>query len=173
MINFIALCNIQYRSGNRSLKGPAFGSADKYTTLLSLAWLIKLIFHLRILLHDMTFLLNSHWLANFFKKKKSRIQSYFLLFSNESHSVWKIFVNFIQISIASHIYFEATKWCWTNCQMQVALSKKYDLFFNFIFESFKHKVVVFIFPHLIYNSTNEPGWQCLHWENLLESYVWY
>ena len=32
----------------------------------------------------------------------------------------KNFVNFIQISTASCIYFEAMKWCWTNFQMQVA-----------------------------------------------------
>ena len=35
--NFVALHNIQYTSGIQPLKGPALGSADKYTTLLLLA----------------------------------------------------------------------------------------------------------------------------------------
>ena len=39
------------------------------------------------------------------------------------------------------------------------LSRKFDLFFNFIFESFKRKITVFTFPYLIYNGTNEPSWQ--------------
>ena len=37
-INFITLCNIQHTSGNRPLKEPSLGSADKHTTLLPLAW---------------------------------------------------------------------------------------------------------------------------------------
>ena len=49
------LCNIQHTSGNQPLKGPALGSADKYTTLLPLAWLIKPVFHLRIFLYKATF----------------------------------------------------------------------------------------------------------------------
>ena len=35
--NFVTLRNIQHTSGNRPLKGPLLGSADKYTTLLQLA----------------------------------------------------------------------------------------------------------------------------------------
>ena len=35
--NFVTLRNIQHTSGNRPLKGPPLGSADKYTTLLQLA----------------------------------------------------------------------------------------------------------------------------------------
>ena len=53
------------------------------------------------------------------------------------------------------------------------LSRKFDIFFNFVFESFKRKIAVFIFPYLIYNSTNEPGWQCFHWEKLLELHIRY
>ena len=30
--------NVQRKSGNQPLKGPALGSADKYNTLLLLAW---------------------------------------------------------------------------------------------------------------------------------------
>ena len=64
------LCNVQHKSGNRPLKGPALGSAGKYSTLLPLAWLIKPVLHLRIFSYEVTFLLNSHWLATFFEVKK-------------------------------------------------------------------------------------------------------
>ena len=70
--NFVTLHNIQHIIGNRPLKGPTLGSADKYTTLLLLALPIKLVFHLQIFL-----------VSNFFWSKQSRIQSYFLLLSNE------------------------------------------------------------------------------------------
>ena len=40
-------------------------------------------------------------------------------------------------------------------------SEKIDHFF-FVVESFKCKIVAFIFPYLICNSTNDPGRQCLH-----------
>ena len=36
------------------------------------------------------------------------------------------------------------------------LSRKFDLSFNFLFESFKHNTV-FILLYLMYNSTNQPG----------------
>ena len=49
------LRNIQHTSGNQPLKGPTLGSADKYTTLLPLAWLIKLVFHLQFFLYEATF----------------------------------------------------------------------------------------------------------------------
>ena len=57
-------------SGNGSFKGSALGSAYKYTTLLPLAWPIKLVFHLQIFFIQSNFLLNSHWLATFFEVKK-------------------------------------------------------------------------------------------------------
>ena len=49
------LRNIQHTSGNRPLKGPALGSADKDTTLLPLVWSIKPVFHLRIYSYEVTF----------------------------------------------------------------------------------------------------------------------
>ena len=39
-----------------------------------------------------------------------------------------------------------------------ALIKEVDLFFNFVSESFKHKIAVFIFPYLKCNGMNDPGW---------------
>ena len=54
-INFVMLHNIQHASGNWPLKGLALGSADKYTTLLPLAWLIKPVFHLQIFSYVATF----------------------------------------------------------------------------------------------------------------------
>ena len=42
-------------SGNWPLKGPALRSADKYTTLLPLAWPIKPEFDWRIFLYKVTF----------------------------------------------------------------------------------------------------------------------
>ena len=57
-------------SGKRPLKWSALGSTDKYTTLLPLAWLIKPVFHQRIFFVRSDFLLNSHWLAFFWSKKK-------------------------------------------------------------------------------------------------------
>ena len=53
--NFVTLRNIKHTSGNRRLKGPALGSADKYTTLLPLAWSIKPVIHLRVFLYEATF----------------------------------------------------------------------------------------------------------------------
>ena len=53
--NFVTLHNIQHTSGNRPLKGPALGSAHKYTTLLPLAWPIKPVFHLQIFSYETTF----------------------------------------------------------------------------------------------------------------------
>ena len=47
--NFFTLRNIQHTSGNRPLKGPALGSADKYTTLP-----IKPVFYLRIFSYEVT-----------------------------------------------------------------------------------------------------------------------
>ena len=44
--NFVTLRNIQYTSGNRTLKGLALGSADKCTTLLPSPWPIKPVFRL-------------------------------------------------------------------------------------------------------------------------------
>ena len=49
------LCNIQHTSGNQPLKGPTSGSANKYTTLLLLAWPIKPVFHLKCFLYEATF----------------------------------------------------------------------------------------------------------------------
>ena len=46
--NFIRLRNIHHASANWTLKGPILGSADRYTTLLPLAWPIKPFFHFRI-----------------------------------------------------------------------------------------------------------------------------
>ena len=48
-------CNIHHTSGNQPLKGPALRSADKYTTLLPLAWPIKPVFHLQIFSYKATF----------------------------------------------------------------------------------------------------------------------
>ena len=53
--NFVTLRSIQHASGNGSLKGPTLGSADKYTTLLPLAWPIKPAFHLRVFSYKATF----------------------------------------------------------------------------------------------------------------------
>ena len=120
MINSVTLCNIQHTSGNRpSGKGPTLGSANKYTTLLPLAWLIKPVFHLRIFSFEATFLLNSHWLATFFDIKKVGSNPTFYCFwkkkiaSNEKICKWKTsfkikyvnknFVNFMQVSTTSHI----------------------------------------------------------------------
>ena len=113
------LCNVQHKSGNRPLKGPALGSAGKYTTLLPLAWLIKPVLHLRIFSYEVTFLLNSHWLVTFFEVKKVGSNPTFYCFqtkkvaSHEKTCKWKTsfkikyvnktFVNFIQISTASRI----------------------------------------------------------------------
>ena len=47
--------NVQRKSGNQALKGPALESANKYTTLLLLPWPIKPVFHLRIFLYEATF----------------------------------------------------------------------------------------------------------------------
>ena len=50
------LRNIQHASGNRPLKGPTLGSADKYATLLPLAWPIKLaVSQLQIFLYKANF----------------------------------------------------------------------------------------------------------------------
>ena len=87
--NFTTLRNIQHTSGNRPLKGPALGSADKYTSLLPLAWPIKPVFHLQFF-HTKQHFADFSLVIHYFRSKKSRIQSYFLLFSNEkSHFVWK------------------------------------------------------------------------------------
>ena len=59
------LRNVQHTSGNWPLKRPALGSADKYTTLLSLAWPIKRLF--------------ASLVSDFFRSKKSVIQSYFFI----------------------------------------------------------------------------------------------
>ena len=77
------LCNVQHKSGNRPLKGPALGSAGKYTTLLPLAWLIKPVLHLRIFSYEVTFLLNSHWLATFFEVKKVGSILLFIVFKRK------------------------------------------------------------------------------------------
>ena len=69
------LCNIQYTSGNQSLKGPAIGSDDKYTTLLLLAWSNKPVFQLLSFSYKAKFAEFS-LVSNFF-------QSNFLLLSNE------------------------------------------------------------------------------------------
>ena len=47
--------NIQHTTENQPLKGPALGSADKYTTLLPLAWLIKPVFNLKIFPYEAIF----------------------------------------------------------------------------------------------------------------------
>ena len=41
--------------GKWPLKGATLGSADKYTTLLPLAWPIKPVFHLHIFSYEATF----------------------------------------------------------------------------------------------------------------------
>ena len=61
-------------------KRPKLGLADKYTTLIPLAWLIKPVFHLQIFSFEATFLLNSHWLATFFEIKKVRSNPTFYCF---------------------------------------------------------------------------------------------
>ena len=61
------LRNVQHTSGNWPLKRLALGSADKYTTLLPLAWPIKRLFAKFSLVSD------------FFRSKKSVIQSYFFI----------------------------------------------------------------------------------------------
>ena len=96
MNNFVTLRNIQYKSGNQSLKGPALGSAVKYTTLLSLAWPIKPVFHLQIFSFKATFCVNSHWLATFFEVKKVESNPIFYCFrtkkvaSYEKIRKWKV-----------------------------------------------------------------------------------
>ena len=118
MNDFVTLRNIQHTNGNLPLKGPALGSADKYA-VASVSLVDQAGFPLANFVVRSEFSVNSHWLATFFEINKSRIQSYFLLFSNEKgRFAWKIhkwktsfkikyvnknFVNFIQISTASHI----------------------------------------------------------------------
>ena len=115
--NFVTLRNIQHTSGNRSLKGPALRSADKYTTLLPLAWPINPVFHLRIFFVRSDFLLYSHWLATFFEVKKVGSNPTFYCFRTKKVASYekickgktsfnikyvnKNFVNFIEISTAS------------------------------------------------------------------------
>ena len=53
--NFVRFGNIQHTSGSWPLKGPALGSADKYTTLLPLTWSIKLVFQWQIISEEVTF----------------------------------------------------------------------------------------------------------------------
>ena len=65
------LRNIQHASGNRPLKGPTLGSADKYATLLPLAWPIKLaVSQLQIFLYKANFcwILIGYWLSLKWKK---------------------------------------------------------------------------------------------------------
>ena len=109
--------NIQHARGNRSLKGPTLGSADKYTTLLPLASPIKPVFHLRIFFVRSEFLLS--WLATFFEVKKVGSNPTFYCFrakkvaSYKKIRKWKAsfkinysnkyLVIFIQISTASRI----------------------------------------------------------------------
>ena len=101
--NFVTLRNIQRASGNRPLKGSTLGTP---------------VFHLRLFSTKRLFAEFS-LVSNFFRSKKSRIKSYFSLFSNEKSRfirknsqvencfkikyVNKNFVNFIQISTASRI----------------------------------------------------------------------
>ena len=132
MNNFVTLGIIQHVTGNRPLKGPALRSADKCTTLLQLAWLIKPVFHLRIFFVWSNFLLNSHLLATFFEVKKVGSNPTFYCFqtkkvvSSEKICKWKTsfnikyvnknFVNFIQRATASHI------WLWSYEMMLNELS---------------------------------------------------
>ena len=67
--NFVTLHNIQHTSGNWLLKGQALGSADIYTALLQLAWLIKLVFHLQFFCTKQIFAQFS-LVSNFFQSKK-------------------------------------------------------------------------------------------------------
>ena len=101
---------------------PALGSADKYTTLLPLAWLIKPVLHLRFFSYEVTFLLNSHWLATFFEVKKVGSNRTFYCFRSKKVASYKKIrhwktsfkikfinkncVNFIQISTAPAFNFE-------------------------------------------------------------------
>ena len=86
MNNFVTLRNIQHASGNRTLKGHALGSADKYTTLLPLAWPIKPVSTEEFFRSKRRFA-EFYWLATFFEVIKSRIQSYFLSFSKEKSCI--------------------------------------------------------------------------------------
>ena len=82
MNNFITSRNIQSTIGNRPLKRPAWGSADKYTTLLLLAWSIKPVYHLNFFARS-DFLLNFHWLADFFEVKKEESNPTFYCFRTQ------------------------------------------------------------------------------------------
>ena len=86
--NFVKLLNIQRTSRNRPLKGPTLGSADKYTTLLPLAWPIKSGFSLANFFVQSYFLLNSHWFATFFEVKKvgSNPASYYFRTKKSLHT---------------------------------------------------------------------------------------
>ena len=79
--NFVALGSIQHTTGNWPLKGPALDSGDKYTTCLTLAWPIKTVFHLQFFRTKRLFAEFS-LVSDIFRRKKSRISSYFLLFLN-------------------------------------------------------------------------------------------
>ena len=48
------LHKIQHTSENQPFKGSALGSADKYITLLTLAWSMKPVFHLQIFSYEVT-----------------------------------------------------------------------------------------------------------------------
>ena len=85
MNNFVTLRNIQHTSRNRPLKRPKLGSADKSLLCLrklgQLSWFSTCKFFLtKRLFAEFLFV------SDIFR----RIQSYFLLFSNEkSHFAWK------------------------------------------------------------------------------------
>ena len=69
MNNFVTLCNIQHTSGNRPLKEPGLGSADKYTSLLPSAWSIKPVFQLQFFRMKQLFA-EFLLIKNLFRKKK-------------------------------------------------------------------------------------------------------
>ena len=71
MNNFVTFRNIQHTSGHQPLKGPALGSADKYTALFPLAWLIKPVFHLQIFSYEAPFSKLS-LVSDLFRRKKVR-----------------------------------------------------------------------------------------------------
>ena len=75
------LRNTQHTSGNQPLRAR-LGLADKYTNLFPLAWRIKPVSTCKFFRTKQLFAEFS-LVSDFFGSKKSRIQSYFLLFSNE------------------------------------------------------------------------------------------
>ena len=135
MNNFVTLHNIQHTSGNRPLKGPGLGSADKYTTLLLSAWPIKPVFQLQFFRMKQLFAEFS-LTKNLFQKKKVGSNPTFYHFRTKKSICMKKFASgkpALRLSVSTGILqilskypshpaynFEATKWHWMNFQMQVA-----------------------------------------------------